>query len=73
MYGTEWCPHCKNQKALFGNSFQYINYIDCDKDRNACRDAEITGYPTWKRDGQNYPGEQSLYRLAELTEYEGEL
>lgn len=21
MYGTSWCGHCKNQKALFGDSF----------------------------------------------------
>ena len=20
MYGTEWCSHCKNQKAMFGES-----------------------------------------------------
>ena len=69
MYGTEWCSHCKNQKKLFGNSFQYINYTDCDKDRNECDIAGITGYPTWKINKQNYPGEQSLKRLAELSGY----
>ena len=73
MYGTEWCPHCKNNKVIFGNSFQYINYIDCDKDRNACRDAGISSYPTWNVNNQNYPGEQSLERLAQLTDYSGEL
>jgi len=70
MYGTEWCPHCKNQKALFGDSFQYIDYIDCDKDSKACQDANINGYPTWKINGQNYPGEQSIERLARLSEYQ---
>ncbi len=70
MYGTEWCPHCKNQKNLFGSSFQYIDYIDCDKNRNECSITGITGYPTWKINNQNYPGEQSLERLAQLSGYD---
>jgi len=73
MYGTEWCPHCKNNKALFGNSFQYVDYVDCDDDRKACGVAGVKGYPTWVVDGENYPGEQSLERLAQLSGYEGEL
>src|SRR3989344_927818 len=73
MYGTEWCPHCKNQKKLFGSSFQYIDYIDCDKNRQECLSAGVQGYPTWKIDGQNYPGEQSLERLAKLSGYTGSL
>ena len=58
MYGTEWCSHCKNQKKLFGSSFQYINYVDCDKNQQECSSAGVQGYPTWKINGQNYPGEQ---------------
>ena len=73
MYGTEWCSHCQNQKKLFGNSFQYIDYIDCDKNKNECSIAGVTGYPTWSINGQNYPGEQSLEKLAQLTRYSGEL
>jgi|SRR3989338_2602091 len=69
MYGTEWCPHCKNQKKLFGNSFQYINYTDCDKNRDECSIEGITGYPTWKIGEQSYPGGQSLERLAQLSGY----
>ena len=73
MYGTEWCSHCKNNKKIFRDSFQYINYIDCDKNKNACSAAGIGGYPTWNVGGKNYPGEQSLERLAQLTGYSGEL
>ena len=73
MYGTEWCPHCKNQKKLFGNSFQYINYIDCDENRQECLSAGVQGYPTWKINEQNYPGEQSLERLAQLSGYTGSI
>ena len=71
MYGTEWCPHCKNQKKLFGSSFQYIDYIDCDKNNKACSEAGISGYPTWKINKQNYPGEQSFEKLAQLSGYNG--
>lgn len=73
MYGTEWCSHCKNQKELFGPSFRYVNYIDCDKKREECSSAGVQGYPTWKINGQNYPGEQSLERLAQLSGYTGSL
>ncbi len=73
MYGTEWCSHCKNQKKLFGESFQYVDYIDCDRNKKACTDAGVRGYPTWNINGQNYPGEQSLQRLAQLSGYSGEI
>ncbi len=73
MYGTEWCSHCKAQKKLFGNSFQYINYVDCDKNSEQCKNAGISGYPTWKINNQNYPGVQTLERLAELSGYDGDL
>lgn len=67
MYGTEWCSHCQNQKELFGKSFQYINYIDCDKNYKLCSNEGITGYPTWKINNESYPGEQSFSRLSGLT------
>ena len=67
MYGTEWCSHCQNQKKLFGKSFKFVDYIDCDKNKDVCLSAGIKGYPTWKINGESYPGEQSLERLAQLS------
>jgi len=67
MYGTEWCSHCKNQKKIFGDSFKYIDYVDCDKNRDECLKAEIGGYPTWIIDGIQYPGEQSFEKMSELS------
>ena len=29
MYGASWCPHCQALKATFGNSFQYVKYVEC--------------------------------------------
>jgi len=70
MYGTEWCPHCKTQKALFGSSFDSVNYVDCDLNSQECQIQGITGYPTWKFEGKSYSGVQSLEKLAALTSCE---
>jgi len=67
MYGTEWCSHCKNQKARFGDSFQYVDYIDCDEEKDTCGREGIRGYPTWKFEGGAYPGEKELDWLGELV------
>lgn len=70
MYGTEWCPHCQNQKKAFGDAFQLINYIDCDERREECINAGVKGFPTWEVNGSLYSGEQPLPRLAALAECE---
>tara|TARA_Y100000031_G_C8063697_1_gene311836 strand:- start:228 stop:557 length:330 start_codon:yes stop_codon:yes gene_type:complete len=67
MYGTEWCSHCQNQKAEFGDSFQYVDYVDCDQSQDQCLSAGIEGYPTWVISGEKYPGEQSLSYLSSLS------
>jgi glutaredoxin len=67
MFGTEWCSHCKNQKALFGNDFAFVDYVDCERNRDECLRNGVTGYPTWKINSQYYSGEQPLERLASLS------
>ena len=67
MYGTEWCGHCQNQKAMFGDDFQYVNYVDCDKNKEQCIAAGVRGYPTWIINNEQYPGEKSLSKLKSLT------
>ena len=67
IYGTEWCSHCKAQKAMFGKSFDKITFVDCDRQRDVCLLAGVEGYPTWKIGGENYPGQQPLQTLAGLT------
>lgn len=68
MYGTEWCGHCKNQKAMFGAAFANADYIDCDKERQACIDAGVQGFPTWiDAAGNKYPGTQSLEKLGQVA------
>jgi uncharacterized lipoprotein NlpE involved in copper resistance len=69
MYGTETCPHCQAQKALFGESFQYITFIDCMKTPNACQG--IDRVPTWEfADGAKEVGEKTFAELATKTKCE---
>jgi foldase protein PrsA len=73
MYGAYWCSHCNAQKTMFGESVQYITYIECAVEgkpqvqTSECTTAGITGYPTWIINGKKYPGQQPLKTLADLT------
>lgn len=77
MYGAFWCPHCHDQKQLFGKqAFSSITYIECDpQGANAqpelCQQADIQSYPTWEINDQLYPGTRSLQELAQLSNYQG--
>ena len=67
MYGTDWCPYCKNQKAMFGASFKNIDYVNCDFSKAECDKNGVTGYPTWKVGGQSFSGVQPLTKLGSLA------
>lgn len=77
MYGAYWCPHCHDQKQLFGQqAFAQIDYVECASDGldarvDLCQAANITGFPSWEINGQVYPGTQSLVKLAEISGYQG--
>lgn len=76
MYGAFWCPHCREQKALFGDAAKQIPYVECDpRGENPqvelCRQKQITGYPTWEINGQMVSGLQTLDQLADLSGYQG--
>lgn len=67
MYGTDWCHNCQDQKALFGKSFKYIIYKNCDWDRKDCSDAGIERYPTWIVNKTKYLGMRFLKELSTLS------
>src|SRR3989338_9696221 len=53
MYGTFWCPHCARTKKMFGSSFKYIKYVECDPRGNNeqsefCIEKKIDKYDTWE-------------------------
>lgn len=64
MYGAYWCGHCQNQKALFGDDFKYVDYVECTQEQQKCIDAGVQGFPTWIINGQKLVGEQTLEELA---------
>ena len=76
-YGAFWCPHCFEQKQLFGKEgFAEVDYVECDSQgenpqRDVCIAKGIQSFPTWEIDGQLYPGTKVLDELAELSKYEG--
>jgi len=73
FYGAFWCPHCQNQKALFGKSVKHLEYVECSTpdgkgQQRVCKDKNIEGYPTWEfSDGSRQGGEMSLVQLSEKT------
>ena len=78
-YGAYWCPHCHEQKMLFGKeAAALIDYVECDpRGQNSRAEicqaagANIKGFPTWEIKGQFYSGTQSLEKLADLSGYTG--
>ena len=67
FYGAYWCPHCKTQKELFGDDIKFINYFECEDDKQTCIDEGVKAYPTWKIKGELYEGVRSLKELSELS------
>jgi len=73
MYGAYWCPHCNNQKQMFGSSWQYVNYIECSLPNRAgqtqvCNQADIKAYPTWEfLDGNRLEGELTFTQLIQYS------
>ncbi len=80
-YGAFWCPHCYDQKLLFGKEATELlktqgTYTECDPqgvnpNPKACTDAGVKGFPTWIIKGQTVSGTQTLEKLAELSGYTG--
>jgi thiol-disulfide isomerase/thioredoxin len=73
FYGAFWCPHCQEQKRMFGKSVGLLPYVECSlpdgkTQTQVCKDAGIESYPTWIfADGSKVTGEQQLASLAEKT------
>jgi uncharacterized membrane protein len=78
FYGASWCPHCQEQKRMFGASAERLPYVECSPaGRNtpqapSCNSAGIKSYPTWVINGRTFAGEVlSLGRLATESGFTG--
>lgn len=75
FYGAAGCPHCWQQKMLFGDAAKSLPYIECSPQRPSapqalnCESAGITRYPIWVFSKQQYAGVLSLAELARLSRY----
>ncbi len=79
-YIAYWCPHCQEQKLLFGKqAYELISNsikVECAPDSplakpDLCKAEKIEGYPTWVINGKSYSGVQTLQQLAQASDYKG--
>lgn len=79
-YVAYWCPHCHDQKLLFGQeAYKIIDNsvkVECAEDGlkarpDLCKAANIQGFPTWIINGKTYSGVQNLEELAKVSNYTG--
>jgi thiol-disulfide isomerase/thioredoxin len=56
MFGVDWCPHCRSAKPEFqalgttktiGGQNVTMQYVDPEKETEAAKGFEISGYPTF--------------------------
>ena len=78
FYGASWCPHCQEQKRLFGASASRLPYVECSlagpnaPQASRCSMAGVRTYPTWIINGRAIIGQVlSLAELAEATGFPG--
>jgi uncharacterized membrane protein/glutaredoxin len=80
-YVAYWCPHCHDQKLLFGQeAYKIIEEnsvkVECAQDGlkaqpDLCKAAKIEGFPSWIINGKTYSGVQNLEELAKVSNYTG--
>ena len=79
MYSAYWCPHCNDQKQLFGKkAVEELIIVECAKDGKnnkykLCQEKGIEGFPSWEINNEIYSGTVSLNELAEMTNYDGDI
>jgi len=75
FYGAFWCPHCQQQKQVFGASAERLPYVECSPNgqrgarATACLGADIRNYPTWIIGGQRFERTMTPKQLARHSGY----
>ncbi len=74
MYGLYWCPHCAEQKAMFGKAFHYVPYVECAIKGSRelapeCKAANVKLFPSWQF-GSN-PPQEGVFPMNELSDKTG--
>ena len=77
MYSAYWCPHCHEQKELFGKEASAkLTIIECapdgrDSQAELCTAKNIQGFPSWEINGTIDSGVKPLAKLAEMSGFKG--
>ena len=78
FYGASWCPHCNEQKAIFGLSADRLPYVECSPGgrqappSRTCTAAGVRSYPTWVfPDGERIVSVLTPGELADRIGYKG--
>ena len=77
LYTAHWCPHCHDQKELFGKeATDKLDVVECAPDGlngqpKLCASKGIEGFPSWEINGQLDSGVKPLETLAGLSNYKG--
>ena len=74
MYGLYWCPHCADQKRMFGTSFEYVPYVECAIRGSRelapeCKTAGVKLFPSWQFGSD--PPKEGVLSLEELSHKSG--
>ena len=78
MYSAYWCPHCHDQKQLFGKqAVKELTVIECAQDGKnnqyeLCQTKNINGFPSWEINDEIYTGTRDLNDLVIMTGYKGD-
>ncbi|HEY1658626.1 MAG TPA: hypothetical protein VGG14_09795 [Candidatus Sulfotelmatobacter sp.] len=75
MYGLYWCPHCAEQKAMFGKAFHYVPYVECAIKGSreltpACKAAGAKLFPSWQF-GSDSTLKEGVFPMEELSDKTG--
>jgi hypothetical protein len=72
MYGLYWCPHCADQKRMFGAAFRNVPYVECavgppgsGQMAPACQAAGVKLFPSWQFGAA--PPKEGVLSLEELS------
>lgn len=77
MYSAYWCPHCHEQKELFGRqATAQLKVVECAPDGHnsqaaLCEAKKIKGFPSWEINGTIDSGVKPLAQLAAMSGYKG--
>ena len=78
MYGSFRCGICAKTRAMFGDSFEHINEIECHpQGKNSqwelCQEKDLAGTPTWilEPNGEELKREVGFLSIEDLKEFSG--